>query len=460
MAPRRHSQSRPSFSRVKRYGLAVGGAVGLFSVAVALVQGVPVGVAGRISFSIWALALVLLSGWGIFRLYVTTFGAADAARVDAASGTESLAAAADAPPPTEAHAISRRRFVIQMGGLVATIIVAGSGVGAVLRAQATSEAPGSGTGPVAFPNADSPVQPVPGTRPEYTAVADHYRVDIDLAPPQIDATTWRLTVDGLVATPLSLTLDQIESDYKKVNQFVTLSCISNVVGGPFIGTTLWTGVPFRDVLAQAGPAAGARYALIKSVDGFDEEVDLELVDSDPRIILAYAWDRQPLPVAHGFPLRICIPDRYGMKQPKWITSITLTADSIPGYWVAEGWDEKAEIKTTSVIDTVATKSLVTRGGQTYVPIGGIAHAGAKGISKVEIQIDDNPWGAAELRKPLSELTWVIWRYDWPFTEGTHRLAVRAYDGQGRLEETLDHEVFPSGATGLYTEQRTIEPISP
>jgi DMSO/TMAO reductase YedYZ molybdopterin-dependent catalytic subunit len=191
---------------------------------------------------------------------------------------------------------------------------------------------------------------------------------------------------------------------------------------------------------------------------FHEEVDLELVNGDRRIILAYAWDGQPLPRQHGFPLRICIPDRYGMKQPKWVTGITLTAESMPGYWVARGWDEKAEIKITSVIDTVAIKSLVTRGGQTLVPIGGIAYAGAKGISKVEIQIDDAPWQAAQLRAPLSELTWVIWRYDWPFSEGIHRLAVRAYDGQGRLqetEETVSHT--GSAVTGLYTEQVTISP---
>ena len=150
-----------------------------------------------------------------------------------------------------------------------------------------------------------------------------------------------------------------------------------------------------------------------------------------------------------------------MKQPKWITGIALTAESMPGYWVARNWDEKAEVETTSVIDTVATKSLVTRGGQTYVPIGGIAHSGAKGISKVEIQIDDAPWEAAQLRDPLSELTWVIWRYDWPFSEGTHRLAVRAYDGEGRLQKT-EETVSQTGSavTGLFSEYRTIPPIQP
>jgi hypothetical protein len=239
---------------------------------------------------------------------------------------------------------------------------------------------------------------------------------------------------------------------------VTLQCISNPVGGPLIGTTLWTGVPFRDILADAGPAPTARYAHIVSQDGFDEAVDLAMVGSDPRIMLTYAWNGQPLPAEHGFPLRIYIPDLYGMKQPKWITGITLTADLVDGYWVSRGWDKKAEMKITSVIDTVATDSLVMRGGHTYVPIGGIAHAGAKGISKVEVQVDGGPWEAAELRTPLSGLTWVIWRYEWAFAEGLHQFAVRATDSQGRPQETQEDAPFPSGATGINQTQTEIFPI--
>ena len=173
--------------------------------------------------------------------------------------------------------------------------------------------------------------------------------------------------------------------------------------------------------------------------------------------MTYAWDRQPLTKQHGFPLRVFIPDLYGMKQPKWITSLTLTADSNPGYWVARNWDPIAEVKMTSVIDVVAIKDPVTRGGQTFIPIGGMAYSGAKGISKVEIQIDDGAWQAAELRQPMSELTWVLWRFDWPFTPGTHKLTVRAFDGQGRPQVA---EQGPSSqgvaATGLFSEQRTIE----
>ena len=452
--------------RVQGYGLAVGAAAGLFSVVTTLVRGVPVGGAAKAGLSVLALVLFLLWGWGMARLYFVTIGGTS---VGPAPGPQALPPGApveaQAAPPVlarpspgvDVRAISRRRFIVQMGGLAATIVVVGAGVGEILRAEVTPGIAGSEGGTVQFPNAGSPVKPVPGTRPEYTPVADHYRVDIDLTTPAIGGASWRLVVDGLVAKPLSLTLDQLKSGYKAVEQFATLSCISNMVGGPFIGTTLWTGVPLRDVLAAAQPTPDARYAHMPAPDGYGEEIDIALVNSDPRILLAYAWDRQPLTRQHGFPLRLYIPDRYGMKQPKWITTITLTADSTPGYWVARGWDEKAEVKTTSVIDTVAAKSLITRGGQTLVPIGGMAYSGAKGISKVEIQIDQGPWQAAELRRPLSELTWVLWRFDWPFSVGTHTLTIRAYDGQGRLQETK--EVPPSGvaATGLYSEQRTIAP---
>ena len=177
------------------------------------------------------------------------------------------------------------------------------------------------------------MKPVPGTRPEYTPVAEHYRVDIDLTPPSIDASSWRLRISGLVARPLQLTIGQLRGDYAKRDQFITLECISNPIGGPLIGTTLWSGPSLRDVLATAQPRPGANYAHMLSQDGFDEVVALTTVQADQRVILAYDWNGQPLPTAHGFPLRVYIPDLYGMKQPKWITDIVLVPDFIPGYWV-------------------------------------------------------------------------------------------------------------------------------
>jgi hypothetical protein len=126
--------------------------------------------------------------------------------------------------------------------------------------------------------------------------------------------------------------------------------------------------------------------------------------------------------------------------------------------VTRGWDARAEMRTTSVVDTVATGSLVTRGGKMFVPVGGIAHAGDRGISKVEVQVDGGPWEGAELRAPLSELTWVIWRYEWPFAVGDHVFSVRAYDGQGNLQASNEHPPFPSGATGIDGRNAPVLPV--
>ena len=377
-----------------------------------------------------------------------------AAPATAAAGSPASTAAAAS---TEAERIDRRHFLIRMSGLVATFVVLGAEVADILAVEGGPAVAPVTKAPIPFPNADSPVKPVAGTRPEYTPVAEHYRVDIDLTPPSIDATSWRLRISGLVASPRQLTIGQLRGDYAKRDQFITLECISNPVGGPLIGTTLWSGPSFRDVLATAQPRPGANYAHMLAQDGFDEVVALSTVQSDPRVILAYDWNGQPLPTAHGFPLRVYIPDLYGMKQPKWITDIVLVPDFIPGYWVTRGWDKQAIRRTTSVIDTVATSDLQRRAGRTYVPVGGIADAGSRGISKVEIQVDGGPWEPAELRQPLSPLTWVIWRYEWPWQEGEHTFGVRAYDGAGVLQTTTANPTYPSGATGIDTMPASILP---
>ena len=193
-----------------------------------------------------------------------------------------------------------------------------------------------------------------------------------------------------------LTLDQIKNNYESRDQFVTLSCISGRIATSLISTTWWTGVSLQKILADAQVQSDAKYLVITSADGFHETVDLDLVASDERIMLCYAWDGNPIPFDHGFPLRIWLPDRYGMKQPKWITRMEVMADYRPGYWVARDWDEVAQVKATSVIDTVAVDNIVERDGQMLVPVGGIAFAGARGISKVEVQVDSGPWEEAML----------------------------------------------------------------
>jgi hypothetical protein len=172
-------------------------------------------------------------------------------------------------------------------------------------------------------------------------------------------------------------------------------------------------------------------------------------------LLCYDWDGHPIPEEHGFPLRIWIPDRFGMKQPKWITGIEVTDTYEEGYWVERGWDEVAQVKTTSVIDTVAVNAVYESGGRQVVPVGGIAFSGDRGISKVEVRVDGGQWTEAQLRSPLSETTWAIWRYDWPFEAGHHLFEVRCVDGNGDPQIEQASEAHPSGATGIHQREADV-----
>jgi DMSO/TMAO reductase YedYZ molybdopterin-dependent catalytic subunit len=286
--------------------------------------------------------------------------------------------------------------------------------------------------------------PVQGTRPELTSNAEFYRIDINTRPPEVDGAEWRLRVNGLVDTPLELTLDEIRA-MPAQTQILTMQCISNPIGGDLTSSSRWTGVLFKDLLAQAGVQASAAGAYITSTDGFYEFVVMDDI-MDERCLLVYEMNGEPLPVEHGFPLRVYIPNRYGMKQPKWIENIELAAEWMPGYWIDRGWDREALVNTVSVVDTVVVDQ-----SQGMALTGGIAWASARGISKVEVQVDGGDWQEAELiAPPLSSLNWMLWRYSWPYEEGRHSVAVRAYDGSGQLQETERRPTAPSGATGIHS----------
>jgi len=370
------------------------------------------------------------------------------------------------PQPASVTQMDRRQFIIRLGSSAAVITVVGAGLGALVgtdKAQAEVAVDGGGAapGPTAWsasnplPNANAAVQPAPGTRAEFTPVQRHYRIDINAAPPNIDEASWRLRFSGLVNNPAELTLDNLRNNYEPIHQFVTLACISNPIGGDLIGTQRWTGVPLKRVLADVGLQDGATYLKITAADGFDEYVALDDINADERIMLTYAWDGLPPTSGHGFPLRIYIPNHYGMKQPKWITDIEAVSQWEEGYWVRRSWDKDAIMRATSVIDTVAVDNLVQNGDTTLVPIGGIAHAGDRGISKVEVQVDGGPWVEAQLRDPISQTTWVIWRYDWPFQEGNHTFTVRCYEGSGTPQIEAIAGAHPSGATGLHSTRETL-----
>lgn len=421
-------------------GLALGIVLGIPAMLVSL-QASKTSSVGPGARAIWVLGAFLV--WG------AVLGWAEQRLIGVEGTTE-----AAAEPAVER--IDRRRFLVRLGGTTALITVAGAVVGDLAEARRREAVMMAGGEPMrwsmthALPNANAAVKPAPGTRPEFTPLDRHYRIDINTIPPKVEEGRWELKVAGLVEKPLTLTLEDLKR-YEPLHQFVTLSCISNPVGGDLIGTTRWTGVSLQRLLPDLRLKADATQLKIRSADKFYEVVSLDAIQADPRIMLTYAWDDVPLKREHGFPLRIYIPDIHGMKQPKWIESIEAMDHWEPGYWVERGWNKVAQMHATSVIDTVAVDmTIIGADRRKLVPVGGIAHAGARGISKVEVQVDDGPWQQAELRTPLSPLTWVIWRYDWPYQSGKHTFTVRCYEGNGTPQIATPSPPEPNGATGLHS----------
>jgi DMSO/TMAO reductase YedYZ molybdopterin-dependent catalytic subunit len=371
-----------------------------------------------------------------------------------------------AAPSATLTPLDRRSFLIGLGGASAVLTVVGAGLSALLarrdepeltlttprpRPDALVATDGQGN---PLPNAGDPLVPAPGTRPEYTPVADHYRIDINTRPVEIRAEDYTLQIVGKVQNPMAWTLEDLYA-MPTVDAFITMACISNPIGGSLISTTKWTGIPMRDVLDKVKPEADAVALHIFGEDGFDEYLPLAWIEADERIMLCHSFDGAPLPVKNGFPLRVHIPDRYGMKQPKWITRIEVVGREGEGYWVRRGWSADAFVRTTSVVDTVAVDAAYEQDGAFYVPIGGIAWGGARGIRKVEVQVDDGEWQEATLRAPMSERTWVIWRYDWAFTEGRHRFTVRATEADGTAQIREEAPVRPDGATGYHSQAASL-----
>jgi DMSO/TMAO reductase YedYZ molybdopterin-dependent catalytic subunit len=328
-----------------------------------------------------------------------------------------------------------------------------TGAGEPLPQPAPTPPPPGATAPpniTATPTNRERISPAPGTRAEITPNSDFYRIDIDPSPPQIDETEWVLNADGLINNPRTFTLGDLLA-YPAYTQPITLSCISNPVGGDLISSSYWTGLRLRDLLEDLRLRPEVEQLYIESVDGFFESVTMKDM-MDPRTLLVYGMNGDTLPTAHGFPLRIYIPNHYGMKQPKWITHIQAIDHQGPGYWVERGWSQQAIPHIVSQIDTIATDSVVDG----KIPVGGIAWAGDRGIQKVEVQVDDGAWQEATLRTPpLSQLIWVQWRYDWPLQSGRHTFRVRATDGTGMLQVGERSPAHPDGATGYQEKTATI-----
>jgi len=296
---------------------------------------------------------------------------------------------------------------------------------------------------------------------EVTPTYLFYRIDINPIVPVVDATSWTLTVKGLVNNPLTITYEEIKA-MPSVKEYATLQCVSNKIGGDLTSTALWKGVRLKDVLQKAQVKPGAKYIAVRCYDGYDVGIPLErgLLDGS---ILAYEMNLAPLTSEHGYPVRAIVPGLYGMMNPKWITEIELVDNVYEGYWARNGWTNVATEDTHSFIvipgqapvrdrfRNLDVENINIVPGQ-KVPVAGIAFAGDRGIAKVEVSTDGGvTWKSASIKDPLSKYTWVLWTAGFtPATaQGNYRIVVRATDKTGKIQTAEVRPPFPDGATGYH-----------
>ncbi|HYN95339.1 MAG TPA: molybdopterin-dependent oxidoreductase, partial [Pilimelia sp.] len=281
-----------------------------------------------------------------------------------------------------------------------------------------------------------------------TANADFYRVDTALTVPRIDAASWRLRITGMVDRPLELSFAELLAR-PLMERDITLNCVSNEVGGPYIGTARWLGAPLAPLLRAAGVRRGADQLVARSAEGMTIGTPVETILDGRDAMLAVGMNGEPLPLVNGFPVRMLTPGLYGYAGScKWLVELELaTFADFDAYWVRRGWAARAPVKTASRIDRPAPFAVLSPGQAT---VSGVAWAQRRGIGAVQVQVDDGPWADAELLPVPSVDTWVQWRYTWRATSGAHALRVRAIDGRGDVQTATRARPFPDGATGCHT----------
>ncbi len=296
---------------------------------------------------------------------------------------------------------------------------------------------------------------VPGITPFVVDNADFYRVDTAFIPPRVTTDIWELRLRGMVDNPITLKYADLTA-MPSIERMITLTCVSNEVGGDLAGNARWQGVRIADVLAMAKPQDGADCVLSTSFDGFTVTTPLEALTDDRDALLAFAMNGDPLPLEHGFPVRMVVPGLYGyVSATKWVVELKVTkfADE-SAYWTDRGWAPQAPIKTASRIDVPAGFAQLSKGST--VAVAGVAWAQHRGISGVQVQIDDGDWHDATLSGEVSADTWRQWVYQWNATEsGTHTLRCRAIDGTGAVQTDQVQGVIPDGATGWDSRQVTV-----
>jgi DMSO/TMAO reductase YedYZ molybdopterin-dependent catalytic subunit len=352
-----------------------------------------------------------------------------------------------APPDEPAGVAVDRRAFLGAAALVAAGAAATGGVAVLLGRSATSTRVREA---VRLPAPTEPAPPLPaGVEPGFvTANPDFYRVDTALTVPRVDLDSWRLTIGGMVDSPAELSFAEL-LDRPLVERVVTLNCVSNEVGGPYIGTARWLGVPLAPLLHEVGVRPGADQLLARSVDGMTIGTPMAALFDGREPLLCVGMNGEPLPPEHGFPVRMLTPGLYGYTGAcKWLGELEATTFAdVDAYWVERGWAPQGTVKTASRIDRPAPFAPLTPGA---VPVAGVAWAQGRGIRAVEVRVDDAGWQPATLLPVPSVDTWVQWRYDWPATPGSHSLSVRATDGTGAVQPEERVDPFPDGATGWHT----------
>jgi DMSO/TMAO reductase YedYZ molybdopterin-dependent catalytic subunit len=285
--------------------------------------------------------------------------------------------------------------------------------------------------------------------PGLTSQADFYYVSIsnESLDPQIKESDWTLELAGMVEKPGKFTLQELKDQFKPHDLEFLMSCISNPVGGDLAGNAIWTGLKTKDLLQAVGVQPGAKWLLWEAADGFYESIPLaDVLDEDCRLV--YSMNGEALNAKHGFPLRVLIPGRYGMKSPRWITKISLSSEDKPGYWVNRGWSKTALVQPTSRFDFPKDGENFKSGDD--VELHGVAYAGNKAITKVEVSNDDGKtWQAAKLTPQRSKYAWVLWTLPWNAVKGTSRVIVRCW-ADGVVQDPKDSDSLPEAASGYHS----------
>ncbi|TJZ98927.1 molybdopterin-dependent oxidoreductase [Actinacidiphila oryziradicis] len=353
-----------------------------------------------------------------------------------------------------AESSGRRRFLLGTLGTAAGALVAGYGGNAWIKKRYNvSDARAKVVLPVpetVLPEPPASVHPdVEGLGPFFTPTSQFYRVDTALTVPRVDPGSWKLKIHGMVDRPFEITFEELLS-YRFEEHDMTLTCVSNPVGGPYVGNARWLGTPLAPLLRRAGVHRGADMLLSTSTDGMTIGSPVEAVLDGRQAMLAIAMNGEVLPTKHGFPCRMLIPGLYGfVSATKWVTDLNVTTfASSDAYWTPRGYSPQAPVKTASRIDVPANGATVSAG---TVVLAGTAWATHRGLAAVEVQIDNGAWREAMLATADTPDTWRQWSYQWAnVPKGSHKVKVRATDGTGTVQTSAVQDMVPNGATGYHT----------